>query len=404
MTGDLPGPGWGRLITVARRSLERTGGSLDAMVSLTNPTDEERRVVIGITGVYRSATASRLAVRLRDVNAFLVSAYGRTLPEVVADALGPLRDLPAQRRREISARQEMLDMAASSVHDGQEWFDQWIDEARADGMLTRFVRSGADFGRVIRVLDALPASEEPLPVFAERILGDTKALNDAALRAAVLRAVARRTGVDNPGTAEQERALWESVGVVPDDLASQVLVLNLPAVDGGVVASWLTSAAAAGLPMRITLHQLRLSPFTLAATDIFVTENPAVLRAATALGAAAPPLVCTEGIASAAVHRLLSYAPQARLWWRNDFDWPGVRMTGAALARYPNSRPWRMSAADYQAASDQGLPLRGTPVATPWDPALDEAMRRTGRAVMEERLISLLLDDLRGRHPGGWPR
>jgi uncharacterized protein (TIGR02679 family) len=288
----------------------------------------------------------------------------------------------------------MLAVAASSIHNGQDWFAQWIDEARADGLLTRFARSGADFGRVIRVLDALPAAEEPLPVFAERILGDTKAFNEAAVRGPVLRALARRTGVDNPGSAEQERALWESAGVVPDDLASQVLVLNLPS-GSNLVGSWLTSAAAAGVPMRLTLHQLRHGVLDIAATEIFVTENPAVLRGATFLGGAAPAVVCTEGMPSAAVHRLLSYAPQARLWWRNDFDWPGVRMTAAALARYPNARPWRMAAADYQAACAQGPPLRGTRAATPWDPALAEAMQRTGRAVMEERLLGSLLDDLR---------
>jgi uncharacterized protein (TIGR02679 family) len=232
-----------------------------------------------------------------------------------------------------------------------------------------------------------------MPVFAERILGDTKAFHDAALRGLVLRALARRTGVDNATTAEQERALWESVGVVPDDLASQVLVLNIPAT-GGVVASWLSSGAAVGLPMRITLHQLRHGPLEVTAGEIFVTENPAVLRAASGLGAAAPPVVCTEGIASAAVHRLLGCAPRARLWWRNDFDWPGIRMTAAALARYPNARPWRMSTSDYDHASRQGPPLRGSPAPTPWEPELAEAMRQADRAVMEERLITTLLADL----------
>jgi uncharacterized protein (TIGR02679 family) len=395
LTGPSGDPGWARLLGAARRSLERTGGSLDATVTLNNPTDDERRLVIGITGVHRSSAAGRLAVRLRDVSEFLHQAYGCTLPDLVAELDGrPVRDRPAERQRERAVRDEILASAAACVHNGQDWFRQWLDSLAADGLLTRFARAGADFGRVVRVLDALPATEEPMPVFAERILGDTKAFHDAALRGLVLRAVARRTGVDNATTAEQERALWESVGVVPDDLASQVLVLNIPAT-GGVVASWLASAAAAGLPMRITLHQLRHGPLEVTAGEIFVTENPAVLRAASGLGAAAPPVVCTEGIASAAVHRLLGCAPHARLWWRNDFDWPGVRMTAAALARYPNARPWRMSETDYESASGRGPALRGTPAATPWEPGLAEAMRQADRAVMEERLITALLADLR---------
>lgn len=94
-------------------------------------------------------------------------------------------------------------------------------------------------------------------------------------------------------------------GVVPDDLASQVLVLNVPAT-GGVVGSWLSEARAAGVPFRVTLHQLRLAPLTVDTDQIFVCENPAVLRAAAAmLGARSRPLVCTEGVPSAATHRLL---------------------------------------------------------------------------------------------------
>jgi hypothetical protein len=36
-------------------------------------------------------------------------------------------------------------------------------------------------------------------------------------------------------------------------------------------------------------------------------------------------------------------------------------------------------------------------VPTPWDPSLSDEMRRVGRAVMEERLLATLIDDLRAR-------
>ncbi len=228
------------------------------------------------------------------------------------------------------------------------------------------------------------------------VLADTKALGDSTLRGLVLRAVALWQDSDPATTAEQERALWESVGVVPDDLASQVLVLNIPAT-GGIIADWLRQATTLGLPVRLTLHQLRVAPFVMTAADVFVTENPAILRAASTLGPAAPPMVCTEGVPSAAAHRLLASAPDVVLWWRNDFDWPGVRMTTAALARYPTARPWRMTAADYLAAGGEGPFLAGSPVSTPWDPSLSDEMRRVGRAVMEVRLLAILIDDLRAQ-------
>ncbi|MEU4692295.1 TIGR02679 family protein [Actinoplanes sp. NPDC023714] len=373
-----------RLLAAARRSLERTGGDLGGSVSLAAPDEAERLVVIGVTGVYRPAGVSRVSVRLADLDQFLREAHGVGLTE----AVGPFRDRPGDRAREAVGRDAVVSLAADCRHAGEAWFASWLDSLP----LTRIVRSGLPFPDVISVLDALPADDEPMPVFAERVLGDTKALVDGPVRGLVLRAVAAWHEVGVPERAEQERALWELAGVVPDDLASQVLVLNLPAA-GGLLGSWLTSAAAAHVPLRVTLHQLRLEPLSFfALSDVYVCENPAVLRAAA--GRATAPLICTEGVPSAAVHVLLSALPPSTvIRWRNDFDWTGVRLTGAALARYPGAVPWRMGMADY-AAAQGGIALAGTPAVTGWDAGLAEAMAASGRAVMEERLLEGLLADL----------
>jgi hypothetical protein len=57
-----------------------------------------------------------------------------------------------------------------------------------------------------------------------------------------------------------------------------------------------------------------------------------------------------------------------------------------------------MSANDYRngldAADAETEPLRGPPTDSPWEPALAPLMASTGRAVMEERLIPVLLADL----------
>ncbi|MFI1996083.1 TIGR02679 domain-containing protein [Actinoplanes sp. NPDC020271] len=383
-------PGWRRLLAAARRSLERTGGSLEGSVSLTAPGDAERLVVIGVTGVHRPAGVARVSVRLADVDAFLRSAHGVSL----AEAVGPFRNRPGERAREAVGRDAVLALAAGSRHAEQPWYLDWLERMRRDGTLTRIVRGGLPFGEVVAVLDALPAEAEPMPVFAERILGDTKALADGPARGLVLRALAAWHDVPVPGGAEPERALWELAGVVPDDLASQVLVLNLPAA-GGLLGGWLSGAAGAHVPFRVTLHQLRLSSLVLDVPEIFVCENPAVLRAMA--GRATAPLVCTEGVPSVAVHRLLEAAgPDTLIRWRNDFDWAGVRLTAAAMNRYPTAVPWRMSAAVYSEAVATGGALIGTPAATPWDPELAELMRRHGRSVMEERLLDTLAGDLVG--------
>jgi hypothetical protein len=67
------------------------------------------------------------------------------------------------------------------------------------------------------------------------------------------------------------------------------------------------------------------------------------------------------------------------------------------MQRYA-ARPWRMSVTDYLAAIDAPLaetePLKGAAALSPWEPELAAVMTERGRAVMEERLIPLLLADL----------
>jgi uncharacterized protein (TIGR02679 family) len=388
MADLLDDPAWYRLLSAARRSLERTGGSLDGTVSLADPSEAERLLVIGITGVHRPAGIGRLTVRLADLDAYVRAVHGDSLTGV----LGPIRDRPAERKRDAVGRDTAVSIALESRHARQAWYEEWFDGLRRDGTLTRIVRGGLPLPDVVAVLDALPARDVPMPAFAERVLGNTKALADGFVRGLVLRALAAWHGTAVPAGADQERALWELGGVVPDDLASQVLVLSVPAT-GGPVGEWLTAAAAADIPFRLTLQQLRLAPLVLDCDEIFVCENPAVLRAAAARPSR--PLVCTEGAPSVAVHTLLRTARSGTpIHWRNDFDWPGVRMTAAALARYPTAVPWRMGTADYTAAAAGGIPLTGSPAPTPWDPELAPAMRAAGRAVMEERLLGDLLADL----------
>ncbi|MGP3935375.1 TIGR02679 family protein [Nonomuraea sp. KM88] len=390
--------GWTRLLAAARRKLERDGTS-SGSISIGAPSEAERRVIIGLTGRYRPEDVKRLTVPLPDLDAFLANRYARGLREVLAELGGPLRDRAAERRALGEERDRLLAGCSDGRHAGRPWHAAWLDTLATDGTLTRLIRrgEGALLTTACQVLDLLPAPTMPLPVLAERATGDTKALSAGSpLASLVLRALALRAELAAvPGDRVGQRTLWESAGVIVDDLASQVLVLNLSVRGQGPVAGWLAEAAGHGLPYRLTLHQLTRFPVSLDEGTIFVCENPAVLRAAaTELGARCAPLICTEGVPSAACHRLLEPGGH-ELRWRADFDWTGLRIVERAISRHA-AAPWRMSAADYAAglAESESTPLLGPTAPSPWDAELAPLMAGRGRTVMEERLIPALLSDL----------
>ncbi len=394
-----------RLFAAARRSLERTGCELAGSISVSHPTDAERKAIIGITGQYRDTRTARITVRLADLDDAVRETTGRGLPELLAELDGPLRNRPAERGALAAARETAIRAAeTSSLHVSRGWYRDWLAEIVRDGSLTKLINQGeqARLAQAVRVLEHLAGhigSPVPLPALAAEITGDTKALNHGtALSTLVLRALAIKTGVGRPESAEDRRDLWEASDVVVDDLASRVLVLNMPAAGRGL-GEWLTGAARFGVPFYITLHQLMKLPLTVSGALVHVCENPAVLRRAAAeLGAGSAALLCAEGRPSVAFHQLagLIVSGGGRLRYHGDFDWPGLAIASSVIRRH-GARPWRMSAADYIAgvrADAEHVELTGTPQPTPWDPELGEVMAATGRVVYEESVADALISDL----------
>jgi hypothetical protein len=74
---ELRGDAWRRLLAAARRRLEATGGLIEGTVGLRTPTDDERRVVIGITGAHRSLTVGQVRVSLATLDDWLRDAVQR---------------------------------------------------------------------------------------------------------------------------------------------------------------------------------------------------------------------------------------------------------------------------------------------------------------------------------------
>lgn len=402
------GPEYRRLLEAARRSLERTGGDLTRTVTVKIPDDSERRAIIGITGKYRPEGIRVLAVRLADLDHAVHEATGEGLARLL-ERLGPqLKDSPAERRRLADEREAAIRSAEDAFPTARGWFHVWIAELAADGSLTRLVNTGetGQLRRAARIIEwverriELRAAPMQLAELAATITGDTKALNHGTtLATLVLRALAFRLGTDRPKTAEERRDLWDRSGVIVDDLASRVLVLNLSA-DGDGLGEWLTSAKTYGTPFYVTLHQLVTMPITVRAHQlVHACENPAILRrAAGQLGADAQPLICTEGQPSTAFHRLAAAITKSggKLAYHGDFDWPGIAIANGIIARH-KAYPWRLATADYETAIKNNadyVSLAGTPQPTPWAPTLAAAMTAHGRAVYEESVVDDLIADL----------
>ena len=407
------GPEYRRLLAAARRSLERTGGQLTGRISIADPDDAERKAIIGITGVHQPAGTRRMTVPLAELDAALSRATGLGLAGVLAGLGEPLRNRPAETALLADARAGLIAVAQDSpLNESCPWYRAWLADLTRDGTITRLANTGdtTALGQAVRILELLaarPPDVPPvalpiaLPALAARITGDTKALNHGTtLATLIMRALSLREGLARPVSAAQRRELWDLSDVIVDDLASRVLVLNLPAQGDGL-AEWLTGAARYGTPFQVTLHQLDTHPIRLSPVRIFACENPAVLRRACAeLGPACPPLLCAEGQPSTAFHKLarLAVAAGGELAYHGDFDWPGVAITAKIIDRH-GARPWRMTAGDYLSgvkAGDTTVALKGDPVPTPWEPGLRETMRVTGRAIYEETVADQLLADLSG--------
>jgi uncharacterized protein (TIGR02679 family) len=398
-------PEYRRLLAAARRSLERTGGELTGTVSVPHPSDAERKAIIGLTGQYRDARAAQVSVRLVDLDRSVKEVTGRGLPELLAEMGGPLRNRPAERSALASARDAAAAAAqASPLHSAYGWYRDWLAEIAADGSLTRLIGQGdqARLGQAVRVLERLNGRAGVpvlLPELAADVTGDTKALgHGTVLSTLVLRALAIKTGLGRPRGAEERRGLWEAADVVVDDLASRVLVLNVPA-EGRGLAEWLSGAARLGVPFYVTLHQLMTLPLRIPGALVHVCENPAVLRRATAeLGARSAPLLCTEGRPSTAFHQLAAAVAEGggQLRYHGDFDWPGLAIANSVMRRHA-AGPWRMTAADYLAglgADDEHVRLTGKPQPTPWDSELGQTMAEAGRVLYEESVADTLISDL----------
>lgn len=253
--------------------------------------------------------------------------------------------------------------------------------------------------QALDVVDVLPAEPvvERAVISARLFAGDAHMLDPDAKVERLARGLLDR--LDGMPGGRSVRELWLDWGVETDPLSSTVLTINLGAVPDTPLGAALTTLH--GSHVVLTFAQLEESDIAWHSEDVFVCENPTVVRAAQrALGTACRPLVCTGGWPSAAVSALLDQlrASGAALRHHGDFDWDGLAIH-EALVRDADVVPWRYDVAAYdRAVRDSHALLRPLTIRRRTvSGALAEALARVGCLVPEELVLDGLLEDLRRR-------
>ncbi len=300
------------------------------------------------------------------------------------------RDLPAERagRREHAAVRRASVLAHPAA----------VDRPELAAALSSSAIRAADAPDWLRALDVV-AALPVVPVVERSVLsarlfgGDAHVLDADAKVERLARGLLDRLG-DAPAASVRE--LWLAWGVESDPLSSTVLTINLEARPGPALTTSL--AALHGGHAVLTLAQLEEHTLDWVSQDVFVCENPAVVRAAQRrLGPASAPLVCTGGWPSAAVGTLLGQLAHAgaRLHHHGDFDWDGLAIH-EALVRDFGIRRWRFDAAAYATAlhglAGSARPLGARRRAVSGE--LAAALAAADRHVPEELVLDVLLSDL----------
>lgn len=346
-----------------------------------------------LAGLLGRAPGVRASMQLShaELDAALASAgLARDLRQALEALDGPIRDAAATRARSRRA------WAAACARAIDPRLVAALADAAGQGLLKRLAASdAARAARLIQHADAvlarLPAAGISLARLAADALGDAHALDTGQPTGTLVRC-ALAVGDEVP---LRPRDLWAAQGVLVNELAKPVAVLNLAASDGGVLARLVRTAAAAGEPVHLSLRLLkRYATSWQSGQQIHVCENPAVLAAAASeLGPRCPPMISLDGQLSAAPRALLDQlaAAGATFRYHGDFDWGGLHIANYLHRRY-GMVPWRFSADDYQ--PDGGPALRDGFVAAEWDAALAPRMQQIGIAIHEESVLDGLLADL----------
>lgn len=404
--------GMKELLKHLRQRLEN-GDSLErGSISIGNPSPELRHEIHRFFGRPDRRNSGRLNIDLDKLNHILNTAgLANNAAEAVAILTGPWTDRKRSRQEEQKRWRQFFEDITSQIEsdfpsEACAYMKEAIQDANKTGLLKRWsdgdLEHAKDFlYQFMNVMRHLPAQTVSLAELAALSTGDSHALDSGKpLGSLCLRLLSIRLLAKGLNETTDRRLLWESVGIVCDELSAPVLALNIRSTEEGLLGLTLSRHAELGEPLRLTLRQLRKFPFKLQPEEqnprVFICENPNVLASvAEKLGPRSATLICLDGQPKSAGRALLRIFQQygARFFYHGDFDGPGLQIANLIIEEF-QAQPWRMSVHDYILGLSCGTPLDSKPPQASWDSELAERMIIEGKAVHEESLIDLLLEDL----------
>jgi uncharacterized protein (TIGR02679 family) len=434
---ELDGPA---CVLRAIRERAARGGRTETGRLTCQLTDSGRREVGRLLGTEWVLSGSLVTL---DRLANALTPHGLTVRELVEAAGGPIPDRRRQRREaEAAAEAERAEAAALLIHAGvpatvaESWLTDQALPSPGTGALADLAGCCAQLWHRLPGPTGVPVR---LAVLAADYGDDAHCLDsDRPLGRAVARLAAASAGVQRPVRGGRDwREAWARVGVLCDAVSSRVLTLNLPLEgqrrrDDGVAAppeaavpGLLTGEAAAvrlcasaaltGEPLWLTLRSLTGRWSARPGRPAFVCENPTIVEAAAdRLGAACPPMVCTDGLPTNIAVDLVRRLGEAGcpLFVRADVDAAGIAIVRMLLSVAPYARLWRYDAATYLQAvgsasqrSEADLGHAGAGVGmSEAGIAVDEltaVYEARGRPLHEENLLADLLADLDSAQSSG---
>jgi len=414
----LGGPEFEWIVQKLRKKLER-GEECQGTLRLTDPSPAQREALSRLLG-RKPSTANPLSFELSQLEQILQAAGLATdWKDAVESLSGSWINRVEEKARVQSNWEAIFDLPEASRRDLS--LESWLKQIQKSGLLKKLSKNDLTQARELltlaaRVLQSLPQNGISLSQLSAQLTGNSHALDEGSpLSTLVLKGIPASELPPSERASETRRNLWDSQGVVMDDVSAPVLVLNLRALDHSLTGRILNLSAEAGEPVRLTLRQLLKHPPSFSRSTlggcVFVCENPSLVSTmADRLGPKCAPMICLDGQPKTTAHVLLRLLKNeigfpegsggVQIYYHGDYDWDGLKI-GNLMVRSHGVKSWRYSASHYLShlkTLDQRVApmtrLTGTPVEALWDHELGSAMCQAGRFVHEESVLDELMEDL----------